>query len=250
MDLISAEMLLLIVIVFVALGVGTAMGFGSMVITIVLASHFFEIPFLLGVMVPVNLLISVYVVVRYRRHVRWRFLWLKVLPAMGLGSIVGFALFAFQDSRGLQMMFGALVLGLAVMELWGMYRKAESRPLPGWLNLLALGGAGVIHGLFASGGPLAVYAISRKLRSKEEFRATLCALWTVLNFGLIAVYVPSGVATIDTAVVSAVLLLSVAGGIVVGEWVHKILVGAWFRGTVFVLLAGGALALLARTAVQ
>ena len=114
------------------------------------------------------------------------------------------------------------------------------------MNLLTLFGAGVIHGLFASGGPLAVYAVSRTLEGKEEFRATLCALWTVLNVALLAAYIPSGVVTARTAMVSAVLMVSVIAGIVVGEWVHRILQGVWFRASVFMLLAGGAMALIGR----
>ena len=250
MDLLSAQMLLLVGIVFVALATGTAMGFGSMVITIVLASHFFEIPFLLGTLVPANLLISVYVILRHRRHVQWKFLGVKVLPAMCVGSVVGIALFSLQDNRALQLMFGVLVLFLSSLELWRMHRGVETKSLPVWLNLATLTGAGVVHGLFASGGPLAVYAISRELRSKETFRATLCGLWTVLNMGLLAVYIPTGVVTTETAAVSGVLLVSVVGGIAVGEWVHKVLLGQWFRGTVFVLLGGGAIALIARTVLQ
>lgn len=247
MDPLSASMLLLVSIVFLALVTGTAMGFGSMVITIVLGSHFFEIPFLLGVMVPANLCISVYVLVRHHRHVRWRFLGLGVLPAMIVGAVVGLALFAFQDVKELQLSFGVIVFILASMELWRMRSVVVPRPLPRWLSLTALTGAGVIHGLFASGGPLAVYAISRQLPIKEQFRATLCALWTVLNLGLLAVYIPTGIVTKETGVVSAVLLVSVLGGIVAGEWLHARLHGKWFRGSVFVLLACGAVGLIART---
>ncbi len=241
-------MLLLVGIVFLALVTGTAMGFGSMVITIVLGSHFFDIPFLLGAMVPANLCVSIYVLVRHRQHVQWRFLAVSVLPAMLVGGVAGFALFAFQDSKGLQLIFGVIVLILASMELWRMRSDVVQQPLPRWLSLLTLTGAGVIHGLFAAGGPLAVYAISRQVRVKEEFRATLCALWTVLNFALLVVYIPTGIVTKETGIASVVLLVSVLGGIVVGEWVHTILKGKWFRGSVFVLLAGGALALIARTA--
>lgn len=249
MDPLTVGMLtLLVAIVFLALVTGTAMGFGSMVITIVLGSHFFEIPFLLGAMVPANLCVSLYVLIRHRRHVRWRFLGVGILPAMGLGSIVGFALFAFQDSKGLQLMFGVIVLFLASMELWRMRSNVVQKPLPRWLSLTALLGAGVIHGLFASGGPLAVYAVSRQLQVKEQFRATLCALWTVLNFALLVVYIPTNVVNTGTLVASGFLLISVVGGIVVGEWLHKLLHGKWFRGAVFVLLACGAAALIARTA--
>jgi uncharacterized protein len=241
-------MLLLVGIVFLALVTGTAMGFGSMIVTIVIGSHFFEIPFLLGAMVPANLCINTYVLIRHREHVQWRLLAVGILPAMLVGGCVGLALFAFQDSNGLQLIFGVVVLALAAMELWRLRGNVVDKPLPSWLTVVILLAAGVIHGLFASGGPLAVYAVSRQLQIKAQFRATLCALWVLLNLGLLVAYISTGIATKETAVTSAVLVVSVVGGIVVGEWVHKILKGKWFRGSVFVLLAFGALALIARTA--
>lgn len=41
--------------------------------------------------------------------------------------------------------------------------------------------AGIVHGLFVSGGPLLIAYASKKLTDKNQFRATISSVWVVLN---------------------------------------------------------------------
>jgi uncharacterized membrane protein YfcA len=96
-----------------------------------------------------------------------------------------------------------------------------------------------MHGLYASGGPLAVYFSSRELPDKGQFRATLSLLWLLLNLILMAGYVIRGMVTWQTTRMSLLLLLPLGLGILAGEWLHR-RVDAWtFRLLVFALLLGG-----------
>ena len=50
-----------------------------------------------------------------------------------------------------------------------------------WLDTLVLALAGLIQGMFVSGGALLVIYAVQKLRDQQQFRITLSAVWTVLN---------------------------------------------------------------------
>ena len=52
--------------------------------------------------------------------------------------------------------------------------------------------AGVIHGMFVSGGALLVVYATQVLKDKEEFRATIAPVWVVLNSVLLASQVRQG----------------------------------------------------------
>jgi len=80
-----------------------------------------------------------------------------------------------------------LLMGLGVIaSAAGIYRLVDgtpngSRVPPGWaLNLLLFAG-GVIHGAFMAGGATVVIYSQYMLPKKENFRATMCMFWVVLN---------------------------------------------------------------------
>ena len=56
------------------------------------------------------------------------------------------------------------------------------RQLPEWALWIILALAGLIQGMFVSGGALLVIYAVQKLRDQQEFRITLSLIWTVLNF--------------------------------------------------------------------
>jgi uncharacterized membrane protein YfcA len=107
----------------------------------------------------------------------------------------------------------------------------------------SLVGAGVVHGLFACGGPMLVYVVGRELADKARFRATLSAVWLLLNLVLLVTYAVSGTLDAGTLRASATMLVSLVVGLVVGEQLHRRLPERAFRIAVFALLlfAGGAL---------
>jgi uncharacterized membrane protein YfcA len=137
--------------------------------------------------------------------------------------------------------YALFVIALAAVELRrrGAPASAPRAPLA-WL--LA---AGVAHGLFAASGPLVVYALSRALPEKRGFRATLAALWLVLNLALVAGYVARGALTADTLRASALMLAPMALGLLAGDALHRRLDGARFRTAVFGTMLAGGLTLLA-----
>lgn len=237
--------LILALIVFAAFLVEAATGFGSMVVALTFGALWFGVNELLGWLVPVNMVLSAYLVWRDRRSVRWRFLFTKMLPLMALGLVAG-TLVAAQAAQTtwLKPVFGLFVMAVATWQLkTALKPSAAASPLPAPARIAALLGAGVIHGIFATGGPLAVFVSARELPEKAAFRGTLSMLWLVLNALVLPRLVLEGRVTTATLQTSAFLLLPLAAGIGAGEWVHHRLDEARFRVIVAVmlLLAGGVL---------
>jgi uncharacterized membrane protein YfcA len=236
----------LAVVVLAAFVIETALGFGATLISVALGSVLLPIPLLLPVLVPLNLALSTTLAVRYRREVDVRFLFMRLLPLMALGLPIGMFVFQSADPSLLQRLFGAFLVVVSLAELWRMRRGAhEPPPLSRAFEIAMLFAGGVVHGAFATGGPMAVYVTGRVITDKGRYRATLCLLWVVLNVVLLASYAMEGRVDAASLRLSAYLAPACALGLALGEVAHHRVPVAAFRVLVFALLAlaGAALAI-------
>jgi uncharacterized membrane protein YfcA len=259
----STALVAIVIIVLLALVVEAALGFGATVIAVALGAFFYPIDVLLPAYVPVNMVLSTYLVVRHRDAVDGRILLRRIVPFMALGLPAGLFLFRYSSGNLLKGLFGVFVVALSALELARFAREARVarlaaatagdaptlRPLataPA-AALLLLGG--LIHGAFGTGGPMAVYVAGRQIEDKRVFRSTLSALWLALNGVLVVTYALGGYLTLASAKLSLILLAPLAIGTVIGEWTHRRLAGRTFATVVFVvlLIAGVVLAMKARS---
>jgi uncharacterized membrane protein YfcA len=237
---VGTEDLALALVVLLALLVEACAGFGATVVTVALGALILPIPAVLAAFVPVNLILSLYLVARERAWVDRAVLLRRVLPWMGAGFAVGVGVYQrASGARWLPALFGAFVVVLSAISLWGLRPSARASPrLPAAPCLLA---AGVVHGVFATGGPLVVYAAEGLLPDKRAFRATLAAVWLPFHGLLLASYGASGALGAASLRRSALLLPALALGLPLGQWAHRRLPEARFRVGVYALLlvAGG-----------
>jgi uncharacterized membrane protein YfcA len=249
---IELAFLLFALIVVAAYAVQTATGFGSTLICVTFGAHLIGLEEVIRLVVPISFLQTGYVVVRHRDGIAWNLLLRRVLPLMALG--MGFAFYLLTQLGGpwLGLAFGWIVLGLSSRDLHRLrFASADlDKPISRPASVAALFGAGVIHGIYASGGPMLVYAIGREGLTKKVFRSTLSMVWIVLNTVLIARFVMAG--DYDREVVVDVLLLvpAVPFGILLGEWVHHKVDERSFKMAVLVLLIAAAISLIVRYSAQ
>jgi len=242
MELSDPRFLLFAAIVLLAFVTEAATGFGATVITLTLAAHFLRVDLILPVFVPVGLVLSVVIVARQRAHVDGALLSRSVLPLMGAGVAIGLAVFDHVSSAGLRLALGVFVVAVALQGLWQLRPRpaggaADARPpLPAAVRGAALVGAGVIHGLFASGGPLLVWALGRSALGKGAFRATLSSVWLIFGVVLVASYAWRGLLGADSLRASAALLPVLALALALGERLHHRLDELRFRRVVYALL--------------
>ena len=228
-------------IVFFAFFTQAAIGFGAMVIAMTLSALIYPVTTLLSWFVPLVILLSAYLLIRHHDHIDWRLFFQRILPGMGLGMVIGQALFYSLNTELLKTALGALVVFLAGRELWRRKAPPHSVPLLPWTFA-----AGVVHGIFATGGPLLVYALNAQSLDKATFRSTLTVVWMVMALVLAGSYLSSGQLGADDlpqiGLLAAVLPLS----ILAGEWLHRRINPGRFKTAINLLLVFCGLVLLVR----
>lgn len=130
-----------------------------------------------------GLLSGVYVFAGNRSHVNWQEL-KKIVLIMAAGILGGIfikSLFVGKEQL-LYRLLGIFVIFLAVQGLYGCLRKTKPDPKPpSGASVLLLPAAGVVHGIFVSGGPLLIGYLTKKIQDKVSFRATISTVWVFLN---------------------------------------------------------------------
>ncbi len=133
-----------------------------------------------------GLLSGIYVFVGNRKSVCWKEL-KKIVAVMAVGIVSGILIRGFFAGKEqlLYKFLGIFVIVLAVqggMTLRMEGKKKESRgrnDSPALYLILAL--AGIVHGIFVSGGPLLISYLTKKITDKVNFRATISTVWVFLN---------------------------------------------------------------------
>lgn len=228
----------LVVVIALAFAVEGALGFGATLVAVTLGAFLVPVDALLPAFVPLNAVLSASIVARSRRAVDVRLLLRVVLPAMALGMPFGMWAARSLDAELLVKVFGAFVIVIAAFEL-----ARRSLPLPSPL-LLVLGG--LVHGAFGTGGPMAVVVVGREVEDKSAFRATLSALWLLLNGALLAGWFFDGKLHAESATLTSLLAIGLVAGMIVGEVLHRTVPATLFRRVVWLGLLAAGTVLLAR----
>lgn len=109
----------------------------------------------------------------------------KVVIVMAIGIFGGFFLknaLAGYDAV-LYKFLGIFVIFLAIHGFYSIYgqRQRDTKEKSSWKSMLLLIGAGIVHGMFVSGGPLLIGYLSNEIKEKTSFRATISTVWIILN---------------------------------------------------------------------
>ena len=125
-------------------------------------------------------LVCAYLMFQNRKYINGRELF-RIVAFMLVGMAIGIHLYNAVNQQILVPLYGAIIVGVA---LKNMIFKQGTSPLPAWIAIPVLLGAGIIHGMFASGGALLVVYLVATFRDKDSFRANVASVWTVLNLVL------------------------------------------------------------------
>ena len=123
---------------------------------------------------------------------------------------------AVPSEKFLLVLYGIIIILIAGKNL--LYHREHTLPKGVLLVVLLL--AGVIHGMFVSGGALLVVYATQVLKDKEEFRATIAPVWVVLNSVLLASQVRQG--AFDNHNIRLILISVIP--LFIATWVGKKLV--------------------------
>ncbi|WP_216638972.1 sulfite exporter TauE/SafE family protein [Paenibacillus sp. FJAT-26967] len=178
---------------------------------------------------------------RHRKHINGKE-FRKITGYMFLGMIGGVVIYDTLPSAFLLKIYAVLIIAIALKK---MFIK-KNVTLPGLLLILTILGAGVIHGMFLSGGSLLVIYAVMVLRDKSEFRATLAAVWAVLDFFLFLNQARLGHVNSDTIPLIGIALVPLALGIALGNRLHHRINQNHFLLVTYVLLFISGVSLLVK----
>lgn len=221
--------------VLVAYTIEAITGFGSLVIALSLGALLLPVPELLPVLVPLNVLMSGFLTWRNRQHIDRALLLKVILPLMLGGTLLGYLLQNGLADNLLKLLLGLLIVWFACRESWRLWRGTSVQPHPRWLNRVLTLGAGISHGLFASGGPLLVYAMAGTTLDKQRLRASMLCVWFTLNSSLTLLLWSQGRLAQGQQLLWFIPLLVI--GVLVGEYLHHRVNEQRFRQMVYGLLA-------------
>ncbi|WP_404340959.1 sulfite exporter TauE/SafE family protein [Pseudoalteromonas mariniglutinosa] len=217
--------------VIFAFAIEAMTGFGSIVIALTIAALFMDVQQAMMLLVPLNLLMTSVLAYKLREHIQVKVLVKQILPPMLFGTLVGAVLTPFIPAVITKLLFALLIIWFAARAVWQVsppvMKKAAQQSV--------IGGAGITHGLFASGGPLLVYAMARSGLDKAQFRATLLTIWLILNSLLTAWFLYSG--QLEGQINDLLLLAPcVLIGALIGNYLHHKVDQAVFLKLVFITL--------------
>lgn len=229
--------LLVGLVVFITHALEAVTGFGCTVLA------FPFVVYILGDVEQAKILLSIlawllalYIAISKFKSINWR-QFAVIALITGIGLPVGMYLFKSINPSGLKLFLGIVVIVSAGIQLYKLYfPKPASWQMPGWVSYIYLVAGGVVHGAFASGGPLVVLYSAKKLPGKAEFRATMCLLWATLNTILMVQFYLEDKLTVEVGKELLILLPFLIAGIFAGEAIHNRVNEMLFKKIIFVSL--------------
>lgn len=125
-----------------------------------------------------------YVFLGNKTSVNWKEL-VKIVVIMSVGIFAGISIrnFFAGSEKLLYKVLGVFVICLAIH---GLFVKKNKNSESTKYSIMFLPLAGIVHGMFVSGGPLLISYFTGRIYDKISFRATISTVWIFLN-GLILI---------------------------------------------------------------
>lgn len=167
---------------------------------------------------------------------------LRIVVFMLVGMAIGIHLYNVVNPHILVPLYGAIIVGVALKNL--IFKQSASA-LPNWIAIPVLLGAGIIHGMFASGGALLVVYLVATFRDKDSFRANVASVWTILNLVLMFNDYEKGLYNAEFFELLALGVIPLVIAIYLGNKIHDMINQKMFnRVTYCLLLAAGSMILI------
>ena len=176
------------------------------------------------------------------RHYLIRREYFRIIGWMLVGIAGGIWLYDAVNAAVLVPCYGAIIIAVALKNL--LLKRSEA-PLPRWAPVPILLGAGIIHGMFVSGGALLVIYLAATFRDKHVFRANASAVWTTLNLFLMVADYERGFYNAEFFTLTALALIPLFLAVWLGNAIHSRIDQTLFnRLTYGLLFLSGAMILL------
>lgn len=229
--------ILFYIVVFVSNIINTITGFAGTMLAMPASMMLIGINEAKVVLNAMAFLSCLWITIRNIRYINKKEL-AKITAFMFVGMVGGMILFKIAPLDFLLKGYAVFIILIALKKL---FIKKEIN-VPQQLMIFVLLLAGVIHGMFVSGGALlVVYAVSA-LKEKSEFRATLSPVWVLLNGYLMITHIVGGSFTPHVVRMTAICIIPLVVSVWLGNKLHhKINQSVFLKMTYILLLLSGIL---------
>ncbi len=195
------QIVLCILIIFIAYVVKGLSGFGSGLIAIPLLAFMLPLTYVVPLLGLLSYSGTIMQSMQLRKQVAWRDIW-PLLPFSIFGVVVAIWLLVTLDPLLLIRALGVFVFVYACYSLLPKINFSGSR-----LWAIPAGGfAGVVGALFGTGGPFYVIYLRLRQLDKNQFRASIAMLFLIDGGVRIAGYTVSGLYTVNLLLMLLLLL--------------------------------------------
>jgi len=104
------------------------------------------------------------------------------------------------------------------------------------ISYLTLAAAGLVHGMFVCGGPLLIAYLTKRVKEKEKFRATISVVWIFLNGVIFITQLIAGAWNPGLWLILLKTTPFFFGGMAIGSRLYKHMSQQFFIGLTYVLL--------------
>lgn len=165
------------------------------------------------------------------KHVNWRELG-KIVGTMLPFVLVGIWLDTVLPLDVLLRIYGLIITLVGLKNLL----SKKQRFLPEWALWVILALAGLIQGMFVSGGALLVIYAVQKITDKQQFRTTLSMVWAILNLIYAVIAFQQGHFTADVIQVVLICIPLAVLATIIGNRLQRRISQEKFLKLTYVLL--------------
>lgn len=185
--------------------------------------------------------VSVVLAWRNRRYLNLKGV-LTIVGFMLAGMAIGVKLYSLVSPQIIGPVYGGIIVAAALKNL---LVKPSEKPMSHWLSAVILIGAGIIHGMFASGGALLVVYLAATYHNKYTFRANVAAVWSCLNLVLMFKDFEKGVFNAQAFHLMLIAIIPLLLAVYIGNKIHSRINQRMFNYSTYgLLLLSGAMILL------
>lgn len=195
-----------------------------------------------------GLLAGLYVFITFRKNVNWRE-FLRVIIVMGIGMLIGMVSkpFFMHNEKLLYKLLGIFVIFLSLSGYYKILRPPiNEKKISLIKSYVLLITSGVIHSVFVSGGPLLIGYLSKVIKDKVNFRATISTVWIVLNSIVLFDDIRHNLWTINLVKIQIISIPFLFLGMFIGTLLYKKMSQNLFMKITYILLFISGLSLITK----
>lgn len=231
--------IIFIIIIFIANTIEGITGFAGTMLAMPPSIMLIGIKEAKSVLNIIALIVSFSIAIRNYKDINKKEV-LKISMIMSVGMIIGLFLFSILPVNVLSVIYGFFIILVAIK---GLFIKKQMA-LPFWALICIVVGAGIIHGMFLSGGALLVLYAVAVLKDKSTVRATLAPVWIILNSILLVQDIFAGTITKEVMTLVGACIIPLIIALIIGNILHKVIQQSAFEKLTYALLVVAGLTLL------